>query len=97
MPGAVAVTFQTRRVPGILTPLLCKLKLLIPSRRAPASQCLNYLPARGDRSGESRLPPAQLLPATDEGSAGKGPSARSSHLPKAPLSARAAVSMGVSQ
>lgn len=51
VPSVVVVTFQTHWVPGILTPLLGKLKLPIPSHRAPTRQCLNYL-AASCREGE---------------------------------------------
>lgn len=48
VPRVVAVTSQTHWAPGIL---LGKLKLHIPSHRAPISQCINYL-AASCREGE---------------------------------------------
>lgn len=51
VPRVVAVTSPAHWAPGILTTLLGKLQLQIPSHRAPISQCLNYL-AASCREGE---------------------------------------------
>lgn len=69
VPSVVAVPSQAHWVPGILTPFLGTLRLLIPPHRAPISQCLHYL-AASCREGEMGPQPPR-----------KGPSVRS--IPRA--------------